>query len=52
MADGLAAVGRSELYKMIEDNKDIETVCHFCVTKYTFTPSELQKIFADIMEKG
>ena len=52
MADGLAAIGRSELYKMIKDNKDIETVCHFCGTKYTFTPSELEKIFAGIMGKG
>ena len=52
MADGLATIGRSELYKMIKDNKDIETVCHFCGTKYTFTPSELEKIFAGIMGKG
>lgn len=52
MTDGLAAVGRAELYKMIKDNKDIETVCHFCGTKYTFTPSELEKIFAEIMGKG
>lgn len=52
MSDGLATIGRSELYKMISDNKDIETVCHFCGTKYTFTPSELEKIFADIMGKG
>ena len=36
----------------LSDNKDIETVCHFCGTKYTFTPSELEKIFADIMGKG
>ena len=51
MSDGLATIGRAELYKMIKDNKDIETVCHFCGTKYTFTPSELEKIFADIMGK-
>ena len=52
MTDGLAAIGRAELYKMIKDNKDIETVCHFCGTKYTFTPSELEKIFSEVMEKG
>ncbi len=52
MADGLAAVGRAELYKMIKENKDIETVCHFCNRKYTFTPSELEKIFSGVMEKG
>lgn len=52
MTDGLAAVGRAELYKMIKDNKDIETVCHFCGTKYTFTPAELEKIFTEIMGKG
>ena len=51
MSDGLATIGRAELYKMIKDNKDIETVCHFCGTKYTFTPSELEKIFVDIMGK-
>lgn len=51
MADGLAAVGRAELSQMINDNKDIETVCHFCGTKYTFTPSELQKIFSEVVGK-
>ena len=52
MSDGLAAIGRAELYKMIKDNKDIETECHFCGTKYTFTPSDLQKIFSEVMGKG
>ncbi|MBR1796802.1 MAG: Hsp33 family molecular chaperone HslO [Clostridiales bacterium] len=45
MSEGLATLGRAELYKMIKDNKDIETVCHFCGSKYSFSPKELEKLF-------
>ena len=31
----------SDLNEMINDDKDIETVCNFCNTKYTFTKDEL-----------
>ena len=34
MADGLAAVGRAELYKMIKENKDIPTAIKIKTTNY------------------
>ena len=45
MADGIASLGRVELYNMMKENKDIETVCHFCGKKYQFSPSEIEKLF-------
>ena len=44
MLGGLATLGRSELYMMIKEGKDIETVCHFCGSKYTFTASDMKAI--------
>ena len=52
MSSGLATLGRSELYRMVKENKDIETVCHFCGSKYVFTPSEIDKLFIQKMENG
>ena len=52
MSEGLAALGRSELYTMVKEGKDIETVCHFCGSRYTFTPPQIEKIFLKKMNKG
>ena len=52
MKDGLASLGRAELYKMIEDNKDIETVCHFCGEKYTFGTADLTEILEGFKGAG
>ena len=49
MSAGLATLGRSELYTMIKENKEIETVCHFCGSKYVFTPEQIEKIFSEKM---
>ena len=37
----------SDLDEMINDNKDIETVCNFCNTKYIFTVDELKEILEE-----
>lgn len=47
MLGGLATLGRSELYLMIKEGKDIETVCHFCGSKYTFTPEDMKLILEE-----
>lgn len=43
-ARSLKMLKNSDLEEMIEDNKDIETVCNFCNTKYIFTVDELKDI--------
>jgi len=41
MKDGLAALGKKDLLELSSSGENIETVCHFCGKKYTFTPEEL-----------
>ena len=43
-ARSLKMLKKTDLQEMIDDNKDIETVCNFCNTKYIFTPDELKEI--------
>lgn len=43
-ARSLGMLKDSELEEMINDDKDIETVCNFCNTKYIFTKDELIEI--------
>ncbi len=45
---GLISLGKDELYSMIEEGKDVETVCHYCENKYVFTKDELVKIVEEI----
>ena len=40
----------TDLDEMINDNKDIETVCNFCNTKYIFTVAELKEILEEKKE--
>lgn len=41
---GLASLGKKELQDMIDEGKTVETVCHFCKTKYEFTPDDLRRL--------
>lgn len=43
-ARSLKMLKKADLQEMIDDNKDIETVCNFCNTKYIFTTDELKEI--------
>lgn len=45
---GLASLGANELEKMIEEGQDVETVCHYCENKYTFTKEELVRLLREI----
>lgn len=41
---GIVSLGTKEIEEMINEGKDIETVCHYCEEKYTFTVEELKKL--------
>ena len=41
---GLITIGKKELQDIINTQINIETVCHFCNEKYTFTKEELEKL--------
>lgn len=41
---GLISLGKEELQNIIDTQIKIETVCHFCNQKYTFTKEELEKL--------
>ena len=40
----LISVGRKDIEEMIEEGEDIELNCHFCSSKYIFTPEDLKKL--------
>ncbi|MBO4636485.1 MAG: Hsp33 family molecular chaperone HslO [Clostridiales bacterium] len=44
MAAGLAALGKTELKSLAEDEKGIDTECHFCNKKYHFAPEEIREL--------
>ena len=41
---GLKTLGKEELKKAIENQEELETVCHFCGKKYEFDKSEIEKL--------
>ena len=41
---GLLTLKASDIEEMIEENKEVETVCHYCNEHYVFTPDELKDI--------
>ena len=41
---GLKALGKTELQKAIDEQKEIEVVCHFCNKKYKFTKDEIEEL--------
>jgi molecular chaperone Hsp33 len=43
-ARGLIALGKAELTALIDENKPIETECHFCNKKYTFSHADLKAL--------
>ncbi|SFB99967.1 molecular chaperone Hsp33 [Marinospirillum celere] len=55
-ADALASLGQEELRKIIEEQGQLETQCHFCNTVYTFNKKDLSEIFnqpgADNLPEG
>ncbi len=40
----MLSLGKKELDEMINEGKPVEVECHFCNTKYVFTPDELTKL--------
>ncbi len=47
-ARGIMSLGSDELLDMINDNKEIETTCHFCGNVYNFNIEELKELHAAI----
>lgn len=45
---GILTLGKKELQNIIEEQENIETVCHFCNKKYNFNKEELQKIIDNL----
>lgn len=45
MEEALIAIGKEELYKIIEEDGKAELMCHFCNKKYQFSKDELLKIY-------
>ena len=44
----LAGLSAGDIKELCEDSdKPIETVCHFCNSKYTFTPAEVLRAYAE-----
>lgn len=41
----LIRLGKKELKEMIDENKDIEVVCHYCNSKYNFIIDELKEMY-------
>ncbi len=41
---GLISLGKKQLEKILNKDKKIETVCHFCNSKYNFNENDLQNL--------
>ncbi|HCX62426.1 Hsp33 family molecular chaperone HslO [Sedimentibacter sp.] len=48
MERGLISLGKKELREIIEEDEQIETVCHFCNEKYLFHDDKLKNILKHI----
>lgn len=48
MSRGIAALGRTEVKGLAQDKEGITTECHFCNSKYHFSPEDLEKILEEI----
>lgn len=42
MGEALLTLGPHELFKIFSEQKEIETVCHFCGMKYRFVPADIE----------
>ncbi len=49
-ADGLASIGKVELDKIIEEDGEANTKCHFCNQEYDFSKEELLEIREKLYE--
>ena len=50
-ARGIMSLGSEELLDMINDDKEIETTCHFCGNNYNFSIDELKELH-EAISKG
>ncbi|HOQ74945.1 MAG TPA: Hsp33 family molecular chaperone HslO [Thermoclostridium sp.] len=48
MERNLLAIGRKDLLEIARDKKGAELHCHFCNTRYTFTPEEFEELIRDM----
>lgn len=48
MERGLISLGKKELKEIIEEDEQIETVCHFCNEKYIFSGDKIKDIMKHI----
>ena len=46
--NGLSAIGKEDLEEIVNEEEQIETVCHFCNKKYIFSKDELEEILNNI----
>ena len=44
MLKALATIKKSDLQEMIDDNEDVEVVCHFCNMAYNITVDKLREL--------
>lgn len=44
---GLISLGEKQLKEILEDDGHIETVCHFCKTKYEFNASQIEDLIEE-----
>jgi molecular chaperone Hsp33 len=47
MEKALISIGKKELEKIIEEDENVEIVCHFCNKKYNFEKSELEGLLTN-----
>lgn len=44
MLRGVLSLGREELGKIVDEQDEVETVCHFCETRYKFESTEIKEL--------
>lgn len=44
---GLISLGKEQLTEIIEEDKKLETICHFCNTKYKFNEDDLKQLLLE-----
>jgi len=52
MERNLLSLGIKDLEEMAADNRDEELVCHFCRTRYVFSPEEIRNILEQARQKS
>ncbi len=45
---GIISIGRKDIEELIAEGEPVETVCHFCNSKYVFELSELKELLEEI----